>query len=227
VAPRACLAVLLLGSAGPACSQTAVSLKAESDFVFRGVSLSNGKPDASLSLDYDHPSGWYAGASATGAELDPGQRQAALFASVGYARQDDTGLGWEIGITAVHFGADPRYDYRELLAGLIARSWTARLYLSPSYFGSGMASAYAELNGGMALDERWRWFAHAGVLAPIGGGEHPESQQLRFDARVGVGVAIGPSELQLAWTGADHGGFYRSSYAHRHNAWVLSAVYAF
>src|SRR5215468_4243490 len=43
--------------AAPARAQVGVSLSADSDHRFRGVSLSDGRPVVSLSLSYDHDSG--------------------------------------------------------------------------------------------------------------------------------------------------------------------------
>jgi uncharacterized protein (TIGR02001 family) len=224
VAPQAGLAVVLLGLAGSAFGQAVVSLTVESDFIFRGVSLSDGKPDASLSVDYDGASGWYAGGTVTAAEFDYGTRQAALLAYVGFARRTASGLAWEVGATGAHFAADSRYDYGEAFAGLIAQSWNARVYLSPSYFGSGVRTLYAELNGAAPLAGSWRLFAHVGALAPMSGGEPSDSQRVRLDARLGVSTTIGPAELRLAWVGATRRGFYPTSYADPRSALVLSAA---
>lgn len=227
MAPQVGLAVLLLGLAGSACSQTTVSVTVESDFIFRGVSLSDGKPDASLGIDYDSVRGWYAGGSATAVEFDSSQRQAALFAYLGYARRTVSGLAWEIGATAAHFAADSRYDYGEAFTGLLGEDWNARVYLSPSYFGSGIRTIYAEVNGAAPLTSVFRLFGHVGALTPIGGSEPTDSRRARFDARLGVSTSIGPAELRLAWTGATRGGFYATSYADQRNSLVLSAAYFF
>jgi uncharacterized protein (TIGR02001 family) len=201
-----------------------VSLTAESDFIFRGVSLSDGTPDASLSIDYDSASGWYAGGSATAVEFEPGQRQAALFAYVGYARRTVSGLAWEIGATGAHFAADSRYDYGEAFTGLLGEGWNARVYLSPSYFGSNVRTIYAEVNGTAPLTSVWRLFGHVGALAPIGGSEPTDSRRARFDARLGLSTSVGPAEVRLAWVGATRGGFYTTSYADQRNSLVLSAA---
>lgn len=227
MALRAPLAVLLLGLAGTACSQTTVSLKVESDFIFRGVSLSGGRPDASLSVDWDSTGGGYAGGSATTVEFDPGQRRAALLAYIGYVRRAEPGLAWEVGATGAAFGADSRYDYGEAFVGVIARRWTARVYLSPSYFGSGVPSAYVELNGGIPLTSVWSLSAHAGALAPIGITSPDDSRRPRLDVRLGVGAAMGPWELHLAWAGATRDGFHPDLYADQRSTWLLSAAYVF
>jgi uncharacterized protein (TIGR02001 family) len=227
VAPQAPLAVLLLGLVGSACSQTTVSLKVESDFIFRGVSLSDSKPDASLSVDYDGTAGEYAGSSARTVEFDPGQRQAALLAYIGYVRRAESGLAWEVGVSAAAFGTDSQYDYGEVFIGVIARSWTARVYLSPSYFGSGVPSAYVELNGAIPLTSVWSLSAHVGALAPIGSTSPEASRRARFDARLGVNAAIGRWELQLARAGATRDGFHATAYTDRRITWLLSAAYGF
>ena len=224
MARQAGLAVLLLGLAGSACGQTALSLTAESDFIFRGISLSDGKPAASLNLDYDSASGWYAGALATAVEFDPSQRHATLFGYAGYARRTPAGPAWEIGVTAAHFAGDSSYDYGEAYAGLLGQGWNVRLYLSPSYFGSGARTIYAEVNRTEPLSPAWRLFGHLGALAAAGGGEPTDSRRARWDARLGVSVTIGPAQLRLAWVGATRGGVYPTSYADPVNTLVLSAA---
>ena len=224
---QAGLAVLLLGLAGSACSQVALSLTAESDFIFRGISLSNEKPDASLGLDYDSASGWYAGGLATAVEFDPGQRQAALFGYVGYVQRTVAGPAWEVGVTAAHFVADSLYDYGEAFTGLLGQGWNVRVYFSPSYFGSGVRTIYGEVNGAEPLSSVWSLFGHVGALAPVGGGEPTDSRRARLDVRLGVGATIGTAELRLAWVGATRGGVYPTSYAVQRNSLVLSAAYAF
>ena len=224
MAPQTGLAVLLLGLVGSAFGQTVVSLTAESDFIFRGVSLTDGKPTASASLDYDSPDGWYAGGSATAVELYSSKRQAALFGYFGYAQRTVSGLSWEIGATGAHFAADSRYDYGEAFAGFIAQGWNARVYLSPSYFGSGVRTLYAELNGAAPLAGSWRLFAHVGALSPISGGEATDSRRARFDARLGVSTTIGPAEWRFAWVGATRSGLHPTSYSDQRNALVLSAT---
>lgn len=204
-----------------------MSLTAESNFIFRGVSLSGGKPDASIGLDYDSASGWYAGGLATAVEFDSGQLQAALFGYVGYARRTPTGLAWEVGVTAAHFADDSRYDYGEAFTGVLGQGWNARVYVSPSYFGSGVRTIYAEVNAAAPLSPAWSLFGHAGALVPVGGAEPTESRRAGFDVRLGVAATIGPAQLRLAWVGATRGGVHPTSYAVQRNALVLSAACAF
>ena len=235
VLARAASAALLLGLAASAWGQTSASLTAESDYRFRGVSLSDARPALHLSLAYDHASGWYAGASIGAVELDSRQRQAALLGYFGFARRAAAGLAWEIGASAAHFGDDSGYDYAEVFAGVIGERWNVRAYFSPSYFGSGTRTIYAELNGGLPLslllsrllNRPPRLFSHVGALAQLGGGAPDDSQRVRFDARVGLSASLDASELQLAWVSGGRGGLYPIAHVHQRNAWVLSATYLF
>ena len=228
-------ALVLLWVAASAWGQVSASLAAESDYRWRGVSLSNAQPDLHLNLAYDHPSGWYAGASIGAVEFDSRPRQAALLGYFGYARRVAPGLACEIGLSATRFGVNSPYDYTEVLIGLIREHWNTRAYFSPSYLGSGTRTVYAELNGGWPLSllssqllhRPVRLFSHVGALTRLDGGTSEDPHRVRFDARVGLGVNLEGSELQLAWVGGGNKDFYPVEYGRRRNSWVLSAAYFF
>ncbi len=222
--PRAQLALVLLGWAGAAWGQVAASLRADSDFLFRGLSLSNGKPDVSLSVEADEPSGWYAGASGTAVAFDSMRRHAAVFADLGYARRSTSSLSWELGASLAHFDKAASYDYGETFAGLLGQRWNVRVHLSPSYFGSGVRTGYAELNAGLPLSARWRLSGHLGALTPLGGNTEPVLRRTRGDARAGIGLSLDACELQAAWVATTRGGVYPTEYVDRRQTGVLSAA---
>ena len=56
---RAALCIPLFLACGIVFAQTGVGIAFLSDYLYRGVSLSNGKPTLSLSVAYDNPNGWY------------------------------------------------------------------------------------------------------------------------------------------------------------------------
>ncbi|HJW12985.1 MAG TPA: TorF family putative porin [Albitalea sp.] len=225
---RVAALALLAGMATSASAQTAASVTVESDYRFRGVSLSNLKPDLRVNLAHDDASGWYAGASGTRVQLDSQQRQAALFVYGGFARRALPGLAWEIGATAAHLGDGSRYDYGELFGGVIGQRWNARAYVSPSYFGSGTRTLYAELNGGLPLVPPLRLFGHVGALWRLSGGPSDDaSRRARSDVRVGLAAGVDAVELQLAWVRGDRSGLYPIAYGRQRSAWVLSAAYFF
>ena len=220
---RVALAALGAVLAGSACGQVSGSVSVESDQRFRGVSLSDGKPDLRLSLAVDAPNGWYGGASATGVELERGSRQIELLGYAGHVWRIGAGLHWELGATAAHFTGGAHYDYQEVFAGLLAERWSARVYYSPDYYSAGVPTAYAELNGGVPLQANVRAFGHVGALSRLRG----SAQRTRVDVRAGLALARDAWELQLAWHGIGRDGSYATAYERQRTGWVLSASYSF
>ena len=219
---RCCVLAATLGIPGWAQAQVGGSLVLVSDHRFRGVSLSNERPDLQLTLSYDHPGGAYAGASVGGVEFEDSQRLTRLLAYAGLTCPLGDTLRWDIGTSFSHAPGDARYDYGEAYAGLIAQHWRLYANLSPDYFGSGARTAYVGLDAGWPLAGDGHLLAHLGVLrrldSPSGG---------RADARFGVGWAVAGGDLQLAWVGVQRGGPFAAAYDQRRSALVLSASYAF
>lgn len=231
-----CLLSLLVAAAGTAQAQTpepeatnaaatrhhwqwAASLNIDSDYRFRGVSLSDEKPAAQVGLSFDHTSGWYGGASLGAATLEPGERRPLLLAYAGHAQElPGQGLSWELGSVGAFFGGGSSYNYVEVYAGLSGQHWSTRLYYSPDYFGRDWPSVYAEFNASWPLGESWRAFMHVGVLKRLQGDASGSST--REDARFGLSLGFEPLQWQLAWVGASRN--YTQSYGHRRNTVVLS-----
>ena len=223
------VAGLLAVAAAPARAQIGASVGIDSDYRYRGVSLSDGAAELRTSIAWDHASGAYAGASLLAVDPEDPARRAAVIAYLGYARRGAPGLGWEAGLTGMHFGGDgnSRYDGAELYAGLIAERWNARLYYTPSYFGSGATTLYAEWNGATTLAGATRLFGHLGALANLRGTAWEPSRTVRADTRLGIAAAQGGFELQLAWVAGRRSPLYPVSYGDKARAWVLSASYFF
>ena len=217
----------LIAVAVSARAQLAASVGADSEYRFRGVSLSGGQPDLRIGVAYDHAGGAYAGASATAVELESRRKRAALLGYAGYAHAAAAGLAWELGVTATHFDGDARYDYGELYAGLNAQRWSVRAYVSPSYFGSGARTVYAELNGGVPLAGPLRAYAHLGALAQLSHATPGDARRTRVDARAGFSLGIDDWELRLAWVAGSSAGLYPVAYGDHRNAWVASAALFF
>ena len=78
-------AVSLTGLAQPAAAQVAVELGLQSDYRFRGFSLTDEDPVGTVVLTYDDPSGAYAGGSVVGTFEDGEPQIVALQGTLGYA----------------------------------------------------------------------------------------------------------------------------------------------
>ena len=186
-----------------ALAQASASIALASEYSVRGVSLSQGRPAAQLSLAYDTPQGWFAGAFAA-PRLALGERSdvTQLVAYGGFARRLPSGLSWEAGASNTSFLRAAEYDYRAVWAGVASDRLSARLSLAPAYYGYGGRVVYAELNGFYPATERIKLIGHVGALhglhGPLANGP------TRIDLRLALGIDVGDCNVQLAWLGAVH-----------------------
>lgn len=234
----AAVVVIVLGASTAAQAQLAVNATIESDFRLRGVSLTNGKPDATLGVSYDHDSGLYGGVSGVAGEGARGGVQGiGYIAYLGYAARTNAGPTLDFGVTnssitdnlnppPTYIG--PKYTYKydarysEAYFGVIDHNVSARLYYSPNYLSRGLETVYADLSSAIRPADWWRLFGHVGVLTPIGGSALRNGGREQFDARIGAAVTFGPGEVQLAWTGTTPEIDYPVGYRQKRQAVVLS-----
>ena len=225
---RSAGAALMLMLCGAARAQLGATLSVESDYRFRGVSLSDSRPVGRITLNDDFASGAYAGASATRAQLSRGERYAQLIGYAGYATRRDEGRSLDFGITLSHFAGNSSYDYGEAYAGLLAERWSVRLHYSPNYFGRHVQTAYVDLSARQPISDGVHVFAHAGALVPLAGDiADPQGRRTRTDVRVGAGLSLGRVDLQLAAVGTSRGGPYPAVYDGKRGTWLLSALVSF
>lgn len=155
-----------------------------SDYLFRGVSQTRGDPALQGGIDYAHPSGFYAGAWASGIGwvkdwLGKGRTEIDVYG--GYKSTFAGGDGtWDIGVIAYNYPgkggatawlANP--DTQEVYAALGYKWLTAKYsYATSSHFigwygGAGYdqktrGSDYLELNAGYDLGNGWTALGHVG-----------------------------------------------------------------
>jgi len=222
------LAALVAGIAlaAPVRAQLGATLSADSDYRYRGVSLSDSEPSLRLTLNYDAVERWYVGASVTRAKLTGSDRYTQLLGYGGWSTPAFAGTSLELGLDGSHFAGISGYDFAEAYAGLLGDRWSARLYFAPSYYGQHVQTAYVELNTYLPLDERSRVFAHFGVLYPLHGAVG-EADRTRGDVSLGAALVLRAWELRLAWVAASRGGPYPAVYGGHPSALVAGVSVAF
>jgi uncharacterized protein (TIGR02001 family) len=206
--------------------QLSASVAVDSDYRYRGVSLSDSRPSPRLTLNYDAPQRWYAGASATRATLAGSDTYAQTLGYAGWVTEAIDGRSFEIGVDASHFAGISGYDFAEAYLGLLAARWSARLYYAPNYYGRRVRVGYAEFNAHVAIDERARLFAHVGALAPLGS-VAGAAGKTRSDISVGAGLVVRGWDFHLAAVAATRGGPYPAVYSGRRGALVAGASFSF
>jgi uncharacterized protein (TIGR02001 family) len=207
-------------------AQLSTTIGVDSDYRYRGVSLSRSNPSARLTVNFDGTDRWYAGASATRAALTEHDTYPQLTAYAGWLAGAIDRTNVELGIVGSHFVGSAGYDFFEGYVGLLAREWSARVYLSPDYYGRGTATAYVELNAHVPLDERARVFAHVGALAPLQSAAG-DAGKTRGDASVGAGIVVRGWDLHVAAVAATHGGPYPAVYSGRNATVVVGLSLSF
>jgi uncharacterized protein (TIGR02001 family) len=187
----------------PVQAQVGASVSVVSDYRYRGRTISDRRPTASVNLSYDHSSGLYAGGSlivvdtaATGARL------LGYVDYVGYVTQPRDGPAFDVGLTNSHISyykfGERTVHYNEVYAGVLTDHASLRLYYSPSYFGQRVKTIYANLSGVYRPAPDWRLFGHLGALTPVGGRKFPGSHRERYDMSVGVAAKVKDAELSLS-----------------------------
>jgi len=203
-----------------------------SDYRYRGVSLTSGKPAAQLSATYDDPHGWYAGGALAAVLARCWDRCGGLQGVVygGYAAQHPSGMTWDVGGNFRFAATGNDYRFGEAHAGIGYRDFTARVYYAPDYFDQSVSAVYAELNQALPLGDRVRLLGHVGWLRSSAG-PYGLPSATRADVLLGGSIDIESFELQLTW---QHANARPASYAtygtyanERRNAWVLVVSRAF
>jgi uncharacterized protein (TIGR02001 family) len=218
--------VAVLVFTAPARAQLGATVGVDSDYRYRGVSLSGSKPSPRLTVNYDAAERWYAGASATRAMLTGSDTYTQLLGYAGWSTPAFASTSVELGLDGSHFAGISGYDFAEAYVGLLGERWSARLYFAPNYYGRHVQTAYAELNTYLALDEHSRVFAHFGVLHPLHGAVG-EADRTRGDISLGAALVWRAWDLHLAWVAATHGGPYPAVYGGRPSALVAGVSFAF
>jgi uncharacterized protein (TIGR02001 family) len=193
-------------ASSPSFAQIGGRIGLQNDYVVRGISVSQGRPVATLDLSYDFPSGIYLNGSSFAAPAQSGYTGlVGLIGDIGYARRLNQQLSVDGGVMRTEYVdvAETRYStgYTEIHAGLSSRHLTARLYYSPEYYARGSQTLYGELGGDMALAWDVRLNAHVGALQYLTrpGGFWPA--HTRYDWLVGASRQFGPADLHLAVSG--------------------------
>lgn len=210
-------------------AQVSGSVAVVSDYLFRGVSLSEGRPAAQLNVNYDDASGWYAGGFASSVRLaaDPGSH-AQLIAYTGYARRLASGLSIDAGASYAAFLQVAGYNYAELHAAIATSDVSVQLAYSPNYFDRDVPTVYLELNANISRVRGLAPFAHVGVLHTLSG-QPTYGPSTHLDGRVGIGYDLDRASIQLSWGSSNRlKAIYPQQFEQdRKPAWVLRLAGAF
>ncbi|HEY6124599.1 MAG TPA: TorF family putative porin [Steroidobacteraceae bacterium] len=186
------------------------SIGGTTDFVFRGLSLTRGKPAAQVSLDLEFPREYYAGAFVATADpnVGPSPPVEIDFWAGRYWRMSENFSG-DLRLSQYTYPDDPRrvsYNRTELTAtlGFHNRFYFAAIY-SPNTKAVGSSSGYEEGNvWAVELSGRHPFNERLSLAAGVG---HYGLDEVYHDSynywNVTLIATLAPFELQLAYLGVD------------------------
>jgi uncharacterized protein (TIGR02001 family) len=188
----------------PAAAQLAATAGFESDYRYRGYSLTDNHPALTAQLSYDDPSGFY-GSVLGLQDLGHGARFLGAIADAGYAKRLSDKVTIDGGVlrsqirSATPGGLD--FKYTEFYAGAYVGPVAGRIYYSPDYRTSGQSALYGELEAGFEPAAKWRVSGHVGLLKYLNTTEYWKGGESHRDWRVTVGRRFGKFEVHSALSG--------------------------
>ena len=202
---RLSLILLALCLPVPASAQIGASASLDSDYRFRGDSLSDERPALSFNVSYDHSSGAYIGGSATASvSAHDGVNFVGHTEYLGYVTETKMGPSLDFGISNAKYAnyrnEDAYAHYIELYAGLVTDKVSAYIRYSANYFQKGADTIYIDLNGAQRVARNWRVFGHAGALSALSESALPDGRRHRYDIRAGIAHKFDNFELHMAVT---------------------------
>lgn len=198
-------------SADPIASGTAVLL---SNDVFRGRSVSAGRPVARVGATLDWQDGTYVGVVAASTWRGGEARLVSAQQFAGHAWRLDPNTSFDVGLVNTIYGrgssSGRRVSYVEAYAGLTRRHVSTHFNLSPNYLRGGVWTLYADVDATVFQRDDWTVVAHGGAFAWLAGGRPPGAPTVHYDWRLGAARRIGRYQIEAAWAaGGPNKNFYR------------------
>ncbi len=188
---------------------TSATVELFSDYVFRGISLSDNKPAIQGSFDYEHASGFYTGI--WGSNISLGDASSEVGDYGGFASEImDTGIEYDLGVWRYMFPGESGANNNEVYASLGYSYFTFSYAYAKNFEGFGETGHYYNI----AFDYELPVFGGVGFTAAYGYQDFSSSLKREMDSPVGsysdYYVALTKEfvgfDWTLAYTGVDSDG---------------------
>jgi uncharacterized protein (TIGR02001 family) len=180
---------------------TSASVAVSSEYIWRGISQTDGDPAISGSLDYSHSSGFYAGV--WGSNVDYGDDASAEFdAYFGYGGEfGDSGIGYDVGFLRYMFPGED-YNFNEVYGSLSYSIFSAGIAYSSDTLGSGEDGYYYYIDAGYDLPMGLSLYGGFGVYDADENTFTPEDDSYNH-YWIGVSKDVAGFTLDLSYQDAD------------------------
>lgn len=194
-----CATLLAICGSPSALAEISGHVALTSEYIYRGMSWSNGNPALQGGIDYAHDSGFFAGiwASTVDQTNPTGRRDVELDYYVGYNFAADAPIATSVAL--VHYtypdnSSDVDYDFTEALLTASWQNYSLELGLTDDLYGFDTSSHHLELRGDWSLPSAWILGAGLGYSD---GGNLSSSSYLYWDA--GVSARFSRITVDLRW----------------------------
>lgn len=209
----------------PAEAQVAGSIGIDSDYRFRGDSLTNGRPALSGEMTYDDPSGVYFSLSAL-SELSRNKRFLGVIGNVGYAERLSEHATLDFGLLRSQIRASgpetTGFNYTEVYVGAYVGPVSGRVYYSPDYETGSGSTIYGELEAGFEPVPDWRLSGHIGLLKYLTTSDFHIAGGMDGDWRMSIARQVGRLEIHAALSGGGSNNYYGYE-AHKKAAFTIGS----
>jgi len=190
--------VALMAAGVAHAGEFSISVAATSDYDFRGVTQTSGKPAIQGSIDWAADNGLYVGAWASNVDFgNCCDESVELDGYVGFAGGDEEGLTYDVGAVYYSYPGADDLDYPEVYAGMAYGIFDAKVWYSWDFFGIGKSAYYVEGNVNVPLPADFGLLLHLGYND--GEAFDEPGFESYFDYAVGVTKSIGNFDLELKW----------------------------
>jgi len=171
-----------------------------SDYLFNGLSQTEGRPTLQASIDYENNNGWYAGTFASGVDYGEGTHYEIDFYG-GYAGDVSETISFDIGAAAyTYYGSSvaSEVNYNEVYGSLDYNASRLQVWYTNDYFGSSARHVIVAVSHSIEVSE------NLSLLLLIDRSVSLDSEQFEWDTNdndyVHYKVEAAFEWLSLFWT---------------------------
>lgn len=170
-----------------------------SEYIYRGLSWSDGNPALQAGVDYEHDSGFFGGLWATTVDLSnpTGRRDLEFVYYLGYHFASDSPVGVSASLVQYTYPDDSsnvNYDYLQALLTTSWKGYSLEVGYTEELYGFDVSSHHVELRGDWAMPNAWIVSAGLGYQDS---GTLADNNHLYWD--VGASARFSRVTVDLRW----------------------------
>jgi uncharacterized protein (TIGR02001 family) len=195
------LALTVMGGVATAKAEITANVTLATDYIFRGVSQTSEHGAIQGGFDYSSETGVYAGIWASNVDFGT-ESSSEMDYYVGFAKETDSGFGYDLGYIYYDYEGDSEFDYQEIKVELSFKNFGFGVNYSDEYLGDGGPDYfYPHVSYETEIAEAVTLNLHYGYNTA--GEDIFEGDDSYSDYSLTVGYTLEGVDLALAFIGTD------------------------